>query len=131
MGSLKLTESQLEQLIESIVSEGALEDWNFEMDFESKMIQSMIKEKLREIQKLKDKSNLNEKLKPILDIQIEDENIVGILTFYNPEIRKKSQTKFNYGNLHWFEGPDDPEIREYAEQKAYNYLKNKFPSEYA
>ena len=37
MGSLKLTESQLEQLIESIVSEGALEDWNYEMDFESKI----------------------------------------------------------------------------------------------
>jgi hypothetical protein len=80
---------------------------------------------------LKDKSNLNEKLKSTLDIKIEDENIVGILTFYNPEIRKKSQPKFNYGNLHWFEGPNDPEIREYAEQKAYNYLKNKFPSEYA
>ncbi len=66
MSSLKLTESQLEQLIESIVNEGALEDWNYEMDFESKMIQSMIKEKLREIQKLKDKSNLNEKLKSTL-----------------------------------------------------------------
>jgi hypothetical protein len=54
MGSLKLTESQLEQLIESIVSEGALEDWNDDLDFESKMIQSMIKEKLREIQNLKE-----------------------------------------------------------------------------
>jgi len=81
MGSLKLTESQLEQLIESIVSEGALEDWNDDLDFESKMIQSMIKEKLREIQNLKDKFKQNEKLKPILDIQIEGNNIVGTLTF--------------------------------------------------
>jgi hypothetical protein len=131
MNSLKLTESQLEQLIKLIVSEGALEDWNYEMDFESKMIQSMIKEKLKEIQKLKNKANDNEKLKPVLNIDIEDENIVGTLTFYNPEIGKKMQTKFNYGNIQWFEGPNDPDIREYAENKAYNYLKNKFPSEYA
>lgn len=55
----------------------------------------------------------------------------GALEDWNYEIRKKSQTKFNYGNLHWFEGPNGPEIREYAEQKAYNYLKNKFSSEYA
>ena len=131
MGSLKLTESQLEQLIESIVSEGALEDWNDDLDFESKMIQSMIKEKLREIQNLKDKFKQNEKLKPILDIQIEGNNIVGTLTFYNPEINKKMQTKFNYGDHNWLDSVDDPKITEYAQEKAYPYLKHKFPKHYS
>ena len=131
MGSLKLTESQLEHLIESIVSEGALEDWNDDLDFESKMIQSMIKEKLREIQNLKDKFKQNEKLKPTLNIEIEGDNIVGTLTFYNPEINKKMQTKFNYGDHNWFDSVDDPKITEYAQEKAYRYLKNKFPKHYS
>jgi hypothetical protein len=131
MNSLKLTESQLEQLIESIVKEGALDDWNYEMDFESKMIQSMVKEKLKEIQKLKEKSNLNEKLKPSLEIELVDDDIFGILTFYNPEIGKKMQTKFSYGNKHWFESIEDPELEDYAQNKAYQYLKNKFPNYYS
>ena len=130
MNSLKLTESQLEQLIKSIVNEGALEDWKYDLDFESKMIQSMIKEKLREIQKLKEKYGLNEKLKPTLNIEIEGNNILGTLTFYNPEIKRKMQTKFNYGDHHWFDSVDDPKIIEYAQEKAYRYLKNKFPSFY-
>jgi hypothetical protein len=90
----------------------------------------MIKTKYREIEELKQKASSIKKQMPELDIFEDGESYSMILKYFNPRENKVEKIKMNVGSKQTLRGLDEEEIREWAEQKAFNYLVREFPNLY-
>lgn len=132
MGKIRLSESQLINVIKKVLSEGDLSDWNDNVNMEYQMLLSMIKSKVRELDSLKKRADRSKKEMPELIVSDynEDENLSATLRYLNPESGKMELVRMNLGDKNWFDGPDDPTIKDYAESRAFQYLHQKFPKTY-
>jgi hypothetical protein len=130
MKVVRLTESELIDVIRQTITEGEFSKWEDEVGFEYKMVLAMIKTKYREIEELKQKASSIKKQMPELDIFEDGENYSMILKYFNPRENKVEKIKMNVGSKQTLRGLDEEEIREWAEQKAFNYLVREFPNLY-
>ena len=132
MATIRLTESELIGIFKDLMNEGVISKWSDEVEFEYKMILSMIKTKYREIESLKNQAEMVKNQIPEITIGSNKENgeYVMTLKYLNPEILKIQTMKTSLGSHSWFDGPDDPELREWAESKAFDFLVQKFPKTY-
>ncbi len=130
MKVVRLTESELVDVIRQTITEGEFSKWEDEVGFEYKMVLAMIKTKYREIEELKQKASSIKKQMPELDIFEDGESYSMILKYFNPRENKVEKIKMNVGSKQTLRGLDEEEIREWAEQKAFNYLVREFPNLY-
>lgn len=132
MATIRLTESELIGIFKDLINEGVISKWSDEVEFEYKMILGMIKTKYREIESLKNQAEMVKNQIPEITIGSNKENgeYVMTLKYLNPEISKMQTMKTSLGSHSWFDGPDDPELREWAESKAFDFLVQKFPKTY-
>jgi hypothetical protein len=130
MKVIRLTESELIGVIRQTITEGEFSKWEDEVGFEYKMVLAMIKTKYREIEELKQKASSIKKQMPELDIFEDGESYSMILKYFNPRENKVEKIKMNVGSKQTLRGLDEEEIREWAEQKAFNYLVREFPNLY-
>jgi hypothetical protein len=130
MKVIRLTESELIGVIRQTITEGEFSKWEDEVGFEYKMVLAMIKTKYREIEELKQKASSIKKQIPELDIFEDGESYSMILKYFNPRENKVEKIKMNVGSKQTLGGLDEEEIREWAEQKAFNYLVREFPNLY-
>ena len=130
MKVVRLTESELIDVIRQTITEGEFSKWEDEVGFEYKMVLAMIKTKYREIEELKQKASSIKKQMPELDIFEDGESYSMILKYFNPRENKVEKIKMNVGSKQTLGGLDEEEIREWAEQKAFNYLVREFPNLY-
>ncbi len=130
MKVVRLTESELIDVIRQTITEGEFSKWEDEVGFEYKMVLAMIKTKYREIEELKQKASSIKKQMPELDIFEDGESYSMILKYFNPRENKVEKIKMNVGSKQTLRGLDEEEIREWAEQKAFNYLVREFPNLY-
>ena len=130
MKVIRLTESELIDVIRQTITEGEFSKWEDEVGFEYKMVLAMIKTKYREIEELKQKASSIKKQMPELDIFEDGESYSMILKYFNPRENKVEKIKMNVGSKQTLRGLDEEEIREWAEQKAFNYLVREFPNLY-
>jgi len=130
MKVIRLTESELIDVIRQTITEGEFSKWEDEVGFEYKMVLAMIKTKYREIEELKQKASSIKRQIPELDIFEDGESYSMILKYFNPRENKVEKIKMNVGSKQTLGGLDEEEIREWAEQKAFNYLVREFPNLY-
>lgn len=132
MGKIRLSESQLINVIKKVLSEGDLTDWNENVNMEYQMLLSMIKSKVRELDSLKKRADRSKKEMPEIIVSDYDksEKLSMILRYFNPETEKMELKKFDLGDKNWFDGPDDPAIQDYAESRAFQFLNQNFPKTY-
>ncbi len=130
MKVVRLTESELIDVIRQTITEGEFSKWEDEVGFEYKMVLAMIKTKYREIEELKQKASSIKKQIPELYVFEDGENYSMTLKYFNPRENKVEKIKMNVGSKQTLGGLDEEEIREWAEQKAFNYLVREFPNLY-
>jgi hypothetical protein len=130
MKVIRLTESELIGVIRQTITEGEFSKWEDEVGFEYKMVLAMIKTKYREIEELKQKASSIKKQIPELYVFEDGENYSMTLKYFNPRENKVEKIKMNVGSKQTLRGLDEEEIREWAEQKAFNYLVREFPNLY-
>jgi uncharacterized protein involved in tolerance to divalent cations len=130
MKVIRLTESELIGVIRQTITEGEFSKWEDEVGFEYKMVLAMIKTKYREIEELKQKASSIKKQIPELYVFEDGENYSMTLKYFNPRENKVEKIKMSVGSKQTLGGLDEEEIREWAEQKAFNYLVREFPNLY-
>ena len=130
MKVIRLTESELIDVIRQTITEGEFSKWEDEVGFEYKMVLAMIKTKYREIEELKQKASSIKKQIPELYVFEDGENYSMTLKYFNPRENKVEKIKMSVGSKQSLGGLDEEEIREWAEQKAFNYLVREFPNLY-
>jgi len=130
MKVVRLTESELIDVIRQTITEGEFSKWEDEVGFEYKMVLAMIKTKYREIEELKQKASSIKKQIPELYVFEDGENYSMTLKYFNPRENKVEKIKMSVGSKQTLGGLDEEEIREWAEQKAFNYLVREFPNLY-
>lgn len=130
MKVVRLTESELIDVIRQTITEGEFSKWEDEVGFEYKMVLAMIKTKYREIEELKQKASSIKKQIPELYVFEDGENYSMTLKYFNPRENKVEKIKMSVGSKQSLGGLDEEELREWAEQKAFNYLVREFPNLY-
>ncbi len=130
MKVVRLTESELIDVIRQTITEGEFSKWEDEVGFEYKMVLAMIKTKYREIEELKQKASSIKKQIPELYVFEDGENYSMTLKYFNPRENKIEKIKMSVGSKQSLGGLDEEELREWAEQKAFNYLVREFPNLY-
>ena len=130
MKVIRLTESELIDVIRQTITEGEFSKWEDEVGFEYKMVLAMIKTKYREIEELKQKAESIKQQMPEIEIFEDDENYLMILKYYNPDEDKVDKKIMNVGSKQSLRSLSDEKIRDWAEEKAFNYLVREFPNLY-
>jgi hypothetical protein len=130
MKVIRLTESELIDVIRQTITEGEFSKWEDEVGFEYKMVLAMIKTKYREIEELKQKAESIKRQIPEIEIFEDDENYLMILKYYNPDEDKVDKKIMNVGSRQSLRSLSDEKIRDWAEEKAFNYLVREFPNLY-
>ena len=130
MKVIRLTESELIDVIRQTITEGEFSKWEDEVGFEYKMVLAMIKTKYREIEELKQKASSIKKQIPEIYVFEDGENYSMTLKYFNPRENKVEKIKMNVGSKQTLGGLDEEEIRDWAEEKAFNYLVREFPNLY-
>ena len=130
MKVVRLTESELIDVIRQTITEGEFSKWEDEVGFEYKMVLAMIKTKYREIEELKQKAESIKRQIPEIEIFEDDENYLMILKYYNPDEDKVDKKIMNVGSRQSLRSLSDEKIRDWAEEKAFNYLVREFPNLY-